>query len=92
MLLREWLIENRISQLSLSKAIGCTPAMLNYIVNGKNSNVKIDLLRRISRTTGIGESDLISDFLECSDRLIDVKKTMPVDTVRKEIQINFSSF
>ena len=69
MLLRDWLEANNMSQGKLAAMVGCTSVMLNYLIRGRNLDVKISLLRKLHEATGIPESDLITDLLSIREAL-----------------------
>ncbi len=63
MLLRRWLNETGVTQDELARRAGCTVTMVNYLVNGKKTDVRISLAKRLSDATGIPVGDLINDLL-----------------------------
>lgn len=63
MLIQEYLKQNNLTQRGFADKIGCTTAFLNAILNGKNTDIKISLLRKISSATSLSEPELITELL-----------------------------
>lgn len=63
MVIVEYLKKKRKTQKELAQEVGCSTAFLNSIINGKNTDIKISLVRKISKATKISESKLIDDLL-----------------------------
>ena len=63
MLIHDYLKEKGLTQRKFADQIGCTTAFLNAILNGKNTDIKISLLRKISSNTGLDESRLVTELL-----------------------------
>lgn len=64
MLINEYLEQKNITQRKFAEQVGCTTAFINSIINGKNTDIKISLLRKICKKTGIDESKLITELLK----------------------------
>lgn len=63
MLIRDFLKKKDLTQRSFADRLGITVAFLNSILNGKNTDVKISLVRKLHLETGIPEKTLISELL-----------------------------
>ena len=63
MLIRDFLKKKELTQRAFADKLGITVAFLNSILNGKNTDVKISLVRRIHGETGLDESKLITELL-----------------------------
>ena len=63
MLIKKFLQKEKMTQRVLADKLGCTTAFVNGLVNGKNTDIKISLLFRIHKTTGIHLDKLVKDFL-----------------------------
>lgn len=63
MIISEYLQKNKMTQREFATEIGCTTAFVNSIINGKNTDIKISLLRKISDRTKISETKLITELL-----------------------------
>ena len=70
MLLRRWLNETGVTQDELARRAGCTVTMVNYLVNGKKTDVRISLLRRLAEATGLPAAELVDDLLKVRDERV----------------------
>lgn len=64
MVIAEYIKSANTTQKELAKKVGCSTAFLNAIINGKNTDIKISLVRKISIVTKISESKLIDELLK----------------------------
>lgn len=62
-LLTLWLEKNQTTQAELAGEVGITVNYLNNLLNRHHKNIKIDLLRRLSKVTGIEMQKLVDDLL-----------------------------
>jgi transcriptional regulator with XRE-family HTH domain len=64
-LLQHYLELNDMTQRELASRLGCTTAFINNIVNFKNTDIKISLLKKLADTTRIPMEKLANDLLSC---------------------------
>jgi transcriptional regulator with XRE-family HTH domain len=64
-LVGKYLRKNNLTQRSLALKVGCTTATVNGLVNGKNTDIKISLLKKIHKATELPLDKLINSFLSC---------------------------
>lgn len=62
-LIKSYLSKKKITQRKLADELQCTTAFVNGLVNGKNTDIKISLLKKIHKKTGISLSKLVDDLL-----------------------------
>ena len=67
-LVKEYLEKKKITQRVLAREIGCTTAFLNGLVHGKNTDIKISLLKRLHKKTNISMQRLVEDLLSCKNK------------------------
>lgn len=63
MIIADYLKKKGKTQRQFADEIGCTTAFINSLINGKNTDIKISLLRRISSKTKLNETKLITELL-----------------------------
>lgn len=56
-----------MTQRDLADKIGLSHVMLNYLLRGKNTNIRISLLRQIHVATGIPYETLVDDLLRAQE-------------------------
>ena len=67
MIIGQYLEKKGITQRQFAATIGCSTAFVNNLINGKNTDIKISLLRKICKATKLNESKVISALLEFKD-------------------------
>lgn len=63
MMIADYLKRQKKTQRQFADEIGCTTAFINSLINGKNTDIKISLVRKISEKTKLPESKLITELL-----------------------------
>lgn len=63
MVIVDYLKKKDKTQKELAQEVGCSTAFLNAIINGKNTDIKISLVRKLSIATKIPEKKLIDELL-----------------------------
>lgn len=62
-ILRDWIESRGMTQRDLAEKVGVSHVMLNYLLRGKNTDIRISLLRRIHAATSIPYGSLVDDLL-----------------------------
>jgi len=62
-LIENYLVKKNLTQRQFAKEVGCSTAFINSILNGKNTDIKISLVRKLAKQTKIAESKLIDELL-----------------------------
>lgn len=62
-MIAEYLEKKKLTQRAFAEQLGCTTAFVNGLVNGKNTDIKISLLKKIHDQTRIPMSKLVEHFL-----------------------------
>lgn len=56
-----------MTQRDLAEKVGVSHVMLNYLLRGKNTDIRISLLKRIHAATSIPYESLIDDLLQAKE-------------------------
>lgn len=67
MIIGEYLEKKGITQRQFAAKLGCSTAFVNNLINGKNTDIKISLLRKICQATKLNESKVITELLAFKD-------------------------
>ena len=68
-ILRDWIESRGVTQRELAEKIGLSQVMLNYLLQGRNTDIRISLAYRIHRATGLPIAAVIDDLLEQRERV-----------------------
>lgn len=66
-ILKQWVAEQGISQETLAHEVGVTTGYMNKLMNRESSNIRINLLRKLSEVTGLAMEDIVDDLLQGED-------------------------
>ena len=62
--LKKWLIKKKISQEDFADMIGTSFKTVNFVLNGKQVDMKVTTLLKIKKVTGLNTDDLINDLIK----------------------------
>lgn len=69
MLIQKYLQERGLTQARFAAILGCSTAFVNGLINGKNTDIKISLLRKLHSATAIPEDRLITELLSFKSKV-----------------------
>ena len=69
MLVKQYLKKHNLTQRSLALQLGCTTTFVNNLVRNKNTDIKISLLKKIHKATGIPYDKLVDGLLRGKNKV-----------------------
>lgn len=65
--LRKWIKKKGMTQSEFATTVGCSDTMANYLLRGRNTDVRISMIRKLHLATGIPMGRLINELLSYVD-------------------------